>query len=118
MKITRLSDRKIMLKYKLPIYIDDELLTEIEIKLRYLYVGLEEENFDFRMIGNFNKLKNFISQKIKIKAKLFNFGWLSLDHIKMDDQLYVADWIIKRIDITDVSFVRDYKIKKILENDF
>lgn len=118
MKITRLSNRKIMLKYKLPIYIDGELLTQIEIKLRYLHVVFEDDNFDFKMIGNFNKLKNFISQKTKIKAKLFNFGWLSRDHIKMDDELYVADWIIKRIDITDVSFVRDYKIKKILENDF
>lgn len=104
-----------MLKYKLPIYIDGELLTKIDIKLKYVNVGFEDEKFDYKMFGDFNKLKSFISQKTKIREELLNFDWTINKSIKIDDELYTINYIIKNIYIKDVSFIRDYKINKLMD---
>lgn len=75
MIVKRLSNKKILLKYNLPIYIGEELLVKIPIKIRYLNIGFNDEKYDFKMIGNFDRFTSIISQKIKIKKNYLNlFG--------------------------------------------
>jgi hypothetical protein len=116
MVVKRLSHKKILLKYDLPIYIGDELLVKIPIKMRYLNIGLNDEKYDYKMIGNLHRLYSIISQKIKIKKVLFGPIWENLVTIELDGEKYKVNFILESIIISDISTIREYKLKKILDN--
>lgn len=91
MIIKRLSHRKIFLKYKVPFYVGEELLENITVKFRYLDVGLEDTNHDFKMIGNFDRFGSIISQKLKFKKKLLMYDWERYVTIELEGEKYKLD---------------------------
>lgn len=114
MVIKRLSHKKILLKYKVPFYIGEELSQNITVKFRYLDVGLEDTYYDFKMIGNFDRFISIISQKLKLKKKLFIYDWEKYVNIELESDKYKIDSLLVGIHIDDTATIREYKLNKIL----
>lgn len=108
MLISKLSDKKIMIKSEVPIYFGNTntIIEIINIKIRYrregdVYLFCQKRG---------NNIINTLSRKYSIKMK-------NIDYIYSQNSSYENATIISNIEgfrFNDVSWYRDYQLKKLI----
>jgi len=121
-KIKRLSDYKIQLEYKVPIFATHEdsvrVIDTIKVKVRYK-IDINERRHSnelptYYLIPFKDRFMQILSQNWKIKKKFISLQRKSGLHV-IDNHLIYGLYCGFIFD--DKSWTRDYLINKILEND-
>jgi hypothetical protein len=120
--IKKLSHRKLLFLYTVPIYLgldSDEPWDWVDLKVRY-YQDKHENGEHFCMIHP-TKLYPRISHRFGIKIKYIHteedFGLLYLLDTPMNQfSEIVIDGLIRGFRITDLNWIRNLKLNKLLEN--
>ncbi len=122
--IKKLSYRKLLFNYKVPVYLgdgSDNPWDYIDLKVRY-FQDKGEDGQNFCIIWP-SKIWPTLSKKWRIKAKLIHgdevFGKIIQLDNKFDDNIdeIIIDGFITNFRIEDKNWIRNYKLNKLLEND-
>lgn len=114
-KIIKLSEKKIMLNYIIPIICDGNLIKHTKIKVRY---KIKDEIY--QLIYPKPAFLNIISNKFGIKRKFIIYN---SDHSILNQKIYCngvfLDMFIKSIHILDINsckrWVRENSLKELLK---
>jgi hypothetical protein len=107
-----LSNKKIQISYKVPIVFNSIVIDELKVKIRYSKIDEKWVIIPFR-IKFLNNLSMFYG--IKRSNILIKFEKVNID-INLNSLEYKITNIVKEISLNDVSWYRNFQLKKLLCN--
>jgi len=126
--IKRLSDRKILISYKIPMMYEgcDEAFDFLNVKIRYRLdkkIEIFKEDRDIFSIIFPNKLWPILSNKLRVKMKNIIENYSTDVEYKLDipfndifSENVLLNRMIKSITINNKNWCRDHRLKKILND--
>jgi len=110
-KICKLSDKKILIKYSLPIICNKEIIKEINFSLRY---RIDEEGY-YKIIHPRERYFQLMSQSFGVKKKHISYSINTDFEIKTEDGNNISN-IISKIEINDIDWYKKWKRNNKIES--